>query len=194
MAKVGGSLFDWEEMPSRLLSWLERDHHSTFVLVAGGGTMANAIRDHDRRFRLAESDAHWLAIRAMAVQTHLLAALAQLPVLPKITALPDPMRDHPETTIRAYCLDLVADLIHDNGQTLPIGWHVTSDSIAAWAAHRLYATRLTLFKSIGGSAPLTINNVLDNGWVDSYFPYISQTLNVEWINLRTGEAAGLLRE
>ena len=60
---------------------------------------------------------------------------------------------------------------------LPHGWHVTSDSIAAWVAARLSARRLVLLKSLDG-VPGTSGDIVAEaplrspalaGIVDEYF-------------------------
>ena len=58
--KVGGSLFDLPDLGQRL-AWLAEAQLSTVLLVPGGGPTAEIIRNLDRRHRLGEEAAHWLA-------------------------------------------------------------------------------------------------------------------------------------
>ncbi|MCA9219115.1 MAG: hypothetical protein KDA71_02245, partial [Planctomycetales bacterium] len=74
VAKVGGSLFDFAQLPTRLRSWLD-DQPGANVLIAGGGPLADAVRQADHLFALDASTAHRLAIESMRVMTELLAAL-----------------------------------------------------------------------------------------------------------------------
>jgi aspartokinase-like uncharacterized kinase len=79
VVKVGGSLLDWIELPSRLAGFLE-DHRSRVeggrtVLIAGGGRAADLVRQLDRDHRLGDETAHRLAIRAMDLSAMFLAAI-----------------------------------------------------------------------------------------------------------------------
>ncbi len=42
--KVGGSLFDWEGLRTKLAAWLAAQSDCQNVLIAGGGKLADAIR------------------------------------------------------------------------------------------------------------------------------------------------------
>ena len=114
------------------------------VVVPGGGALADAVRALDERLGLGDDAAHWMAVLAMDQGAQVLAA-----------RLPD------------------ADVAHDAGEAaralaagrlpvvapyrwlrrvdpLPHSWDVTSDSIAAWIAGALGATRLVLLKMTDG--------------------------------------------
>jgi hypothetical protein len=88
--------------------------------------------------------AHWMAILGMDQHAHLLvdlapntrlvATLAELAIASQAGQLP---------VLAPYGLLRAED-------PLPHGWHVTSDSIAAWVAGRTESRRLVLLKSIEG--------------------------------------------
>src|SRR5207244_3359156 len=75
VVKVGGSLLDWPELPARLAADLAGRRERPLVLVGGGGRLVAVLRDLDRRHALGEELAHVLALRALDVTAHALAAL-----------------------------------------------------------------------------------------------------------------------
>jgi 5-(aminomethyl)-3-furanmethanol phosphate kinase len=106
------------------------------VVVPGGGGFADEVRRVDRRFRLSDSAAHWMAILAMDQYGYLLQRLAPGSALVRHRRELAPGRLNvlaPSTWL------LRAD-------PLPHSWDVTSDSIAAWIARALRVRRLMLVK------------------------------------------------
>jgi aspartokinase-like uncharacterized kinase len=178
VAKVGGSLFDLPDLPLRLRSWFAARPEGGIVLVPGGGAAVDEIR---RRFACGECsdyEAHWLAVEAMGFHAVRLArALACRAVASfrECRAAPD----------RWLALDVAPELKADRGRSLPVGWEVTSDSIAAWCSVRLGAAALYLLKSVGGAEPLSVEAAAARGWVDAHFPMVAATApRLEWVNLR----------
>jgi aspartokinase-like uncharacterized kinase len=71
---------------------------------------------------------------------------------------------------------------------LPHGWHVTSDSIAAWVASRAGARRLVLLKSIDGVSAggevlgeIAADSPALSGVVDGHFAYALEPQIECWI-------------
>ena len=131
VVKVGGGVGDALPDVCATLGELGRRHQ--LLVVPGGAGFADAVRDADRRFGLHAHTSHRMAILAMEQFGWLLSDLIPggVPVL------------------------LPAGLPLDE---LPASWDVTSDSIAAWVAHRVGAERLVLVKAADGLG------------VDEYFP------------------------
>jgi 5-(aminomethyl)-3-furanmethanol phosphate kinase len=142
------------------------------VVVPGGGSFADEVRRADRRFRLGDSAAHWMAILAMDQYGHLLTELAPLATVVRSRRELAPGRLNvlaPSAWLR-------------RADPLPHSWDVTSDSIAAWFAGALGIRRLLLVKhedgfigpdrGSGSMAPHVRQIVLDAvaGAVDAYFP------------------------
>ena len=67
VVKVGGSLEDLPDLPQRLAEWLTRQTECDQLLLAGGGRLADQVRQQDRQLHLPVETAHWLAVHAMAV-------------------------------------------------------------------------------------------------------------------------------
>ena len=138
---LGGSLGARPASLRRLmeaLAAIARRHW--LVVVPGGGRFADEVRRADRRFRLADSAAHWMAILAMDQYAHLLAGLAPGSALVRGRGEIVPGRLNvlapSEWLLRA--------------DPLPHSWDVTSDSIAAWIARSLRVRRLMLVKHADG--------------------------------------------
>ena len=119
VVKVGGGVGDALPGVCATLGELGRRHR--LLVVPGGAGFADAVRDADRRFGLHAHTSHRMAILAMEQFGWLLSDL-----------------------IRGVPVLLPAGLPLDE---LPASWDVTSDSIAAWVAHRVGADRLVLVKS-----------------------------------------------
>jgi aspartokinase-like uncharacterized kinase len=176
VVKVGGSLFDWLELGCRLRAWL--DHYSVLgtqysvlstpmLLVPGGGASTDAVRVFDRTHSLGEETAHWLALQALTLNAHFLAAL-----LPGAVVIQRPA--HCSTTWQHGMfpvLDPYAFAVADEGRPgcLPHVWDVTSDSIAVRVADVLAAQQLVLLKSITIPAGIGWSEAGRRGFVDSYF-------------------------
>jgi aspartokinase-like uncharacterized kinase len=158
--KVGGSLFDWPELPMRLAAFLNQrrasDRDQGMVLIAGGGPVAEAVRSLDRLYGLGDDIAHQLALAAMDISALCLARLVSDPVLAATSAsCPDLVSD--PFLVRAACergsipvlaaRALLERIERYAGERLPASWDITSDSIAARIASFLEADRLILLKS-----------------------------------------------
>jgi aspartokinase-like uncharacterized kinase len=139
--KVGGSFGARPTSLARLmkaLSGAARRHW--LVVVPGGGSFADEVRRVDRRVRLDDSSAHWMAILAMDQYGYLLQRLAPGSAL---------VRHRRELAPgRLNVLAPSAWLLRTD--PLPHSWDITSDSIAAWIARALRVRRLMLVKHTDG--------------------------------------------
>jgi aspartokinase-like uncharacterized kinase len=116
------------------------------VVVPGGGTFADAVREFDRLIGLSPSAAHWMAILAMDQYAY---AIADQTPGADVVRDQDGMRQaHADARIPVLAPSrwmLAADV-------LPHSWDATSDSVAAFVAGALDATLLVLIKPVHGSA------------------------------------------
>ncbi len=178
VVKVGGSLFDLPDLGDRLTRWLAQTGLSTVLFVPGGGPTADFVRDLDRRYRLGEEVAHWLALHTLTLNAYMLAALVpDCEVVPDANAAPDNRR---------AILDCFAFALDDEKRPdhLPHLWTVTSDSIAARTAKLAQAKRLYLLKSVTLPHAAAWTESARRGFVDPYFPLAAQDLEVIAVNLR----------
>ncbi len=189
VVKVGGSLLDWPELTVRLETFLGSDvareggPHPRFVLIVGGGPVADAIRALDKAQGFGAARAHRLALGAMDLTAELLAGeLSGGLLVRSLEELPGAWRAErrPILAVRRY----MEEVDEPGGDPLPRSWSVTSDSIAARIADRLGADRLILLKSTATAAS-SRREAAEAGLVDPVFPKASALLGrVEVVALR----------
>jgi hypothetical protein len=191
VVKVGGSLLDAPGIGQALHQWLTDQAPRENLLLVGGGALADQVRQLDQRYGLPSATAHWLAIRAMDLNGFVLSQ-----VLPQAKWIPcyterAPAQDTPGPPHR--CFVSVEQFLCDHeprlpGLPLPVGWHVTSDSIAARLAEVCGAEELVLLKSrlpAPAGADVSIADAMAAGYVDTYFEQAAARLRrVRAVNLR----------
>ncbi|MBR2556777.1 MAG: delta 1-pyrroline-5-carboxylate synthetase [Methanobrevibacter sp.] len=131
VVKIGGSLF-----PDYAINLAEELKNTSSCIVLGGGEFANLIRKYDGEVKFSEDTNHWTAIDCMDI-------IAKL------------VNDKIESTKLAYSIEEVNKIANDGFTPIFIvseflkaedpfecSWDVTSDSIAAYVAHRLNANLL----------------------------------------------------
>lgn len=182
VVKVGGSLYDLPDLGARLRAFLhEQCAGASVILVPGGGPIVDALRRLDRLHMLGEETSHWLALRALTVNAHFLAAL--LPSA-RIVGEADEGNRH-ELAI----LDVHAFARADENRSghLPHCWAVTSDAFAARAAVVFAAAALILLKSTTIPSGIDWREAGRCGWVDEWFAEVLRTapakLQVRAVNL-----------
>jgi len=198
VVKVGGSLLDWPRLPVALSEWLEQQspRAATTLLIAGGGSLVDAIREADRQFELNDEAAHWLSIRAMELTARLLAEL--LPEASLETDLWNLKRSPGKSASTRLCIGLCLAFLEREeaglpGEAMPRDWRATSDSIAARIATALAADELVLLKSTDIAVGVSKTTAAAAKLVDAFFPSASRGLPaVRWVNLRTRNEASLL--
>lgn len=157
------------------------------LVVPGGGIFADQVRNIYRQYSLNETAAHRMALLAMDQYGYLLNQLITGSSL--ISGLT--FADRAAHSGRAEIL-LPAALVNQD-DALPHSWNVTSDSIAAWIAHRVQCNRLILLKDVDGLltvtdpprliSELTVQQLAEhNGGVDKYLFNILCVSNLEtWV-------------
>ena len=175
VVKVGGGLLAYPELlDATLADIVATATENATVIVPGGGPFADAVREVDRKLGLSNDTAHWMAILAMDQYAHLLAS--RCPNL----AVAFSAREV-DAIVASRCVPVLAPYrwLRDV-DPLPHSWDVTSDSISAWIAAALGATRLVLVKPPGAN--------LDDA-VDPYFARaVSPRLQVSFRAVRRGIA------
>lgn len=186
LVKVGGSLFSLDDLAGRLQLLFAATKAVKVLIVPGGGKVTDFVRDWDELHSLAPEASHQLAIDTLGLTARLLAS-----VLPGSNVVEDESMG--EAFPKVSILDVPAIVAGSDCQKspqLPVGWHVTSDSIAAWIAVRLKIDELVLAKST--AAPRVISNdselgrasgsssVIDSGF-GSFIPWLPPLF---WCDLR----------
>jgi aspartokinase-like uncharacterized kinase len=173
--KVGGSLLgriDWPRLVGELLREAAGDRAG--LLVVGGGAVVKSLRSSDAARPLPPERMHRAAIDVMGATGWLSARLLGLPLVA------EPSREPGREPV---ILDVPQWLCREGRLTrLPVGWDVTSDSIAACVAAS-QGGGLLLAKSV--PPPVMgegdCQTLADHGWIDRYFPKAAKRLDaIAW--------------
>ena len=177
--KVGGGLLAHADHLDRVLTSIADVARTRRMLVVpGGGPFADVVRDVDGRLGIGNDAAHWMAILGMDQYAHLLAAR-----LTDGCVVCD--RDEIEAAHVRRQIPVLAPFRWLNAaDPLPHTWEVTADSIAAWVAGEVHASRLVLVKPPGARGATL---------VDAYFTH-TLPHGVSCDCLGADEAIDLLRQ
>lgn len=185
VVKLGGSLLDLDDLGQRLRNWLDRTAPRRTALVIGGGATTDIVREFDRRFRLGDVAAHWLALRALSFNSHLLSELLPGSEIATTLTACESCWNSGRTPILDPFAFLTADEGHPDG--LPHNWDVTSDSVAARLADLIGAKTLVLLKSRPPPPASQATDWAACGLVDPWFPQAIRRLSsVRVIDFRNG--------
>jgi aspartokinase-like uncharacterized kinase len=184
VVKLGGSLFDLPDLGPRLRAWLGRHASPPTLLVPGGGPTGDVVRGWDRDHGLGEEAAHWLALRALTLNAHLLTAL----LAPSARVIPrweDAEGCWREGTVAVLDAHAFAAADEARAGRLPHRWSVTSDSVAARVALVAGAGQLVLLKSVTIAPGRPWAEASRQGQVDPFFPELAEGLrSVRAVNFR----------
>ncbi len=145
VVKVGGSLAQDPEILRRLCSKLsEYAMEYSMVIVPGGGRFADVVREFDHDFALSQTTSHKMAILGMDQYALLLADITPHSRLVSTFKEVEKFSEVKKAQI------LLPSHIMFEENPLENSWNVTSDSIAAYAASRLGATKVILVTNVDG--------------------------------------------
>jgi len=166
VVKVGGSLLGLYAWPERLAELLA--DISTPLLVVGGGSVVEGLRQIDEVSPRPPALMHDLAIDAMSLTARIVADALGLPVV--------------GTASGSGVLDAAAWLRATGHATrLPVGWHVTSDSIAALVATETNRGLLLAKRAPPPEGDHDLERLAAAGWVDAHFPAAAATVaTISW--------------
>jgi len=135
------------------------------VVVPGGGPFADAVRAAQPTLGFDDAAAHHMAMLGMEQFGHALASFdARLTVADSMPAL---RRALAEGKVAVWLPARMAMKAAD----IPASWEVTSDSLAAWLAGKLRASRLLLLKQVELTRqPVAATALAEQGIVDPAFP------------------------
>jgi aspartokinase-like uncharacterized kinase len=128
--KIGGSLIDCSRDLIRALCGLAKEGYS-FLVVPGGGPMADLVRDLFSRHQISQEAAHWMAVLAMEQYAYFLADGTGAGLTREIR--------HPKDGCPGVEVLLPYQALREDDGGLEHTWDYTSDSIAALVARWLDA-------------------------------------------------------
>lgn len=141
VVKIGGSLLALGDALPRTISALELLARTRSIfIVPGSGPFADVVRAVDGRLSLGDDTAHWMAILGMEQYALLLTSRIADAIL--VHDASEMRRAHEGGKIPV----LAPYRWLRDADPLPHSWDVTSDSIAAWVANAVGASRLILVK------------------------------------------------
>lgn len=147
VVKVGGSLFDIEDLGQRLGKFLDVLPEKKVLLFPGGGPFTDAVRAMDEKHRLGEEPSHWLAVHSLGVSARFLACLlgSRAAIVSSAEQCALSWADK-----RIPILDPLEFAKDDarRSDALPCTWDVTSDSLALQVALLWQAAELFMLKSV----------------------------------------------
>ncbi|MEM7312198.1 MAG: hypothetical protein AAF497_03505 [Planctomycetota bacterium] len=168
--KFGGSLLSRDHWADDFRHWYTATPGQRDILVVGGGSRVDRIRELDRRLKLGDVACHFLAVAQMDILARTVSKRLGWPLI----SSPGDCCKHPRSV--AITGDWMDDAENRGTVDLSVSWDVTSDSIAAWVAKLCDAHQLVLLKSrraVGENArDWTAARI-----VDPCFPRLSATLN-----------------
>ena len=173
VVKVGGSFARYSRLGD-LVRALEMGR-GRVVIVPGGGPFADIVRREQSKIGYDNSSAHRMALLAMAQFGFTLASRSL--VLKPAASIAAIKRALEEEAVPVW---LPLDIL-DGDPGIPESWEVTSDSLAAWLAGRLDASRLIFLKR-AAPASLKTSDLVAAGVLDPLTPHFLAKTNVEaWL-------------
>ena len=184
VVKVGGSLAE-SDAAAGLMRALATRGPPQLVVVPGGGDFADAVRLAERRHPIGDHAAHSMALLAMHMSAVMLCALAPDCVVAESAADFEAAWQRGLTPVWAPERMVLA------APDVPASWDVTSDSLAAWLARVVEASRLVLVKACAVPAAMERDAaaLAAAGIVDRSFPQFVAGANLQWRVVSGGGAA-----
>jgi len=148
----------------------------SIVIAPGGGPFADAVRAAQPRIGFDDRAAHAMALMAMAQFGSALESLN--PALRLAASRAAILRALKEAKVPVWSPERMA-----RAAALPETWDLTSDSLAAWLAGALGASRLVLVKHgrFEGAA-VDAHDLVVRGVVDPLFPsYLKESGAQAWL-------------
>jgi 5-(aminomethyl)-3-furanmethanol phosphate kinase len=183
IVKLGGSLASGPY----LKDWLAAiaAEAGKIVIVPGGGSFADAVRSAQVQIGFDDSAAHAMALMAMAQFGRALLSLN--PALRLAASRSAIFRALNDDKVPVWSPEPMAQ-----AAALPETWDLTSDSLAAWLAGALGASRLVLVKRDHfQAAAVEARNLVAYGVVDSLFPHYLKESGVRAWLAAPGDSASL---
>jgi len=162
VVKLGGSLLGTSELQS-WLDMLARRGDGRVVIVPGGGIYADAVREAQHLAGFDDAAAHRLALLAMEQYALTMAALQ-----PALATAASELEISERSWQHRGIVWLPSNMVLSD-DAIPQSWNVTSDSLAAWLARKINASRLLLVKHEAVADGSSLSQLVADGIVDTAF-------------------------
>ena len=144
--KIGGKILEnsnnIKSTFSQLAQLFEKEILQKIMVIPGGGSLANFVRNLDDALQIGDDLAHWSAIYSMNYNGIMLnRKYPNLESIEKLKTFQDAKQ--------MFCIFLPYSFLRED-DTLPHNWEVTSDSIALYVANKLKLSQCFLIKNIDG--------------------------------------------
>jgi hypothetical protein len=174
VVKLGGSVIKkWAEIVEALLE-AGGEVGKKILIVPGGGEIADRIR----AMNVDDERAHWMAISAMEINSHILLSLSSK--LEEISA-----KNFEEIDFEGAGVLLPYCFMRSNDE-LPHSWDVTSDSIALWVAGKLGAEVVIKVTDVDGILrdgmlveKIDADELTFESCLDLYSPYLMKKYGID---------------
>ena len=173
--KLGGSLLTLPDLPDRIAQTLNLFPVSRALIVVGGGAAADVVREWDATHQQGKDRAHWLAIRALTFNAHLVSTMIRESVVVKTRTEAASAWDK-DRVVLLDAYEYVKRNEPHSDVPLPHHWSATSDTVAAWTAINWPVDEFVLLKSTDIPQSYHIDEAAQAGVVDSELPALSNRL------------------
>jgi aspartokinase-like uncharacterized kinase len=181
--KLGGS----HAFAPHLPNWIEgiAMHRRRIVVVPGGGPFADAVRAAQLKMAFDDGAAHRMALLAMEQYGCALASHSKrLSLVDSRAAIDRALKAKQVAVWLPTRMVLAAEI--------PWSWDVTSDSLAAWLAGKIGASRLLLVKRVDAlGESIGIRELVMRGVVDKAFSRFLRASGVPTFVLGAADHAAL---
>jgi len=192
VVKLGGSVARRETLAGWLAA-VAQTGRGRAVIVPGGGPYADAVREEQQRWGFDDSTAHSMALLAMDQYGHQLVAIGNR-AAPRTFDATSTYTEVRSALGRGVVAVWIGSRIAESDPTLPRGWDLTSDSLAAWLARDLNASGLALVKSVRAEEnDISATELAAREWVDPRFPEFLRGVRFETRLFGDGQEALLER-
>jgi len=125
----------------RFLSDYAETKSRSFVIVPGGGPFAELVRKLSEKKTISDDTTHWMAVLAMHQYGLFLAGSEQ--EIPVVESMEELNNTDPISIVLPY------KLLKDD-DSLPHTWDVTSDTIAAFVAYKMFERAFMKLTDVDG--------------------------------------------
>ncbi len=144
--KIGGKILENSQnlnnTISQLYQLLQENIIKKIIIIPGGGSYANFIRELDKELKIGDTMAHWMAIYAMDYNGKIIGK--QYPNI-KLTDDFEELKKNDNMIYLFLTFKYLKEL-----DELPYSWDITSDSISLYIANKLQIGECYLIKKVDG--------------------------------------------